>query len=738
MRKVDLVLGALVAVAVACHHEAVPPPPAADAGARPATSALAEAGPGADQGGDAAASSPEWAELLRQERWVEAARAIDGLPDAEKSAPEVRFARGYAAAKAGDGKTALVALAGLESSLPLLVPYVERLRAEAKATVGPFLEAAEYFDKGSSVDDALAAARAFVAAKVPKRARTACLRVLSARHRSRAAEAEARSIRMHVASKSPQETARDARWLLLHAPDLSFAKGADAALHKADPKHPLTGREELARSQVLASAGLLDGALDALDHARWAAAPKLTPLEIKRARADAMMRARTRYLPAAEIFLETSAAGGPHAADDLLSSAHAASRADKDDVAIARYAQVVRRFPHTPQAGSAIFLAARLELLHGRWTKAAAGLDDYVQHHGGGAERADALRMRAVAHLMAGDVKLARRLFEQRSASGRDALARARMANLAATAALRDGDRTHAVARWTEVARTYPLTWPALVARARLAEAKAPLPPVIDPAKEDGGAPLALQVRLPPPVDVLHRLGLDGEAEAALRAREGTVTGANPSRAVESLCRAYAEVGRGHRRLQVAQQVSASAVETAPTGASRWAWECLFPTPYAGAVDDAEMKETLPTGLVHAVMRQESGFDPDVVSPARAVGLMQLLPETGKKVAGSMGLLPGTLDLTQPGMNIALGAHYLHDLIVRAKGSVPVAVAAYNAGPSVMHWVSQMKGIELDAFVESIPFAETRGYVVRVMGNLARYAYLRSGAAGVPSLSMKL
>jgi soluble lytic murein transglycosylase len=156
-------------------------------------------------------------------------------------------------------------------------------------------------------------------------------------------------------------------------------------------------------------------------------------------------------------------------------------------------------------------------------------------------------------------------------------------------------------------------------------------------------------------------------------------------------------------------------------------------------VRDDEAREALPEGLVYAVMRQESGFDPDALSAARAVGLLQLVPETAKQVALASNAPHDDARLTSPPYNIALGARYLHDMLARYHGAVPLAVAAYNGGPeSVSRWLARPKGMDLDVFVERIPFAETRGYVARVMGNLARYGYLQKADLGVPAVSLRI
>src|SRR5262249_13659489 len=138
-----------------------------------------------------------------------------------------------------------------------------------------------------------------------------------------------------------------------------------------------------------------------------------------------------------------------------------------------------------------------------------------------------------------------------------------RAATMEALSASREGDRTHAIARWTEVARAKPLSWPALVARARLTELGAPLPPLIDPA-DATPAPEPLRITLPPPVDMLHRLGFDGDAEDALAVREAVVTQAAAGRATEALCAAYGMIGRARRRYQIALQIPNTLLQSAP------------------------------------------------------------------------------------------------------------------------------------------------------------------------------
>ena len=138
-------------------------------------------------------------------------------------------------------------------------------------------------------------------------------------------------------------------------------------------------------------------------------------------------------------------------------------------------------------------------------------------------------------------------------------------------------------------------------------------------------------------------------------------------------------------------------------------------------------------------MRQESGYDPDAVSPAHAIGIMQLLPETAQPIAEDLGLPKDDLRLTSPAYAVRIGARALHQLLDHFHGSTPLAVAAYNGGTeSVDRWLSRAPGMKLDTFVERIPFKETRDYVARVMGNLAHYQYMLGGDAGVVGVELEL
>ena len=163
------------------------------------------------------------------------------------------------------------------------------------------------------------------------------------------------------------------------------------------------------------------------------------------------------------------------------------------------------------------------------------------------------------------------------------------------------------------------------------------------------------------------------------------------------------------------------------TLAQAQAWDEVlerFPRPYAERFTEAARTQGVPVTLAMAVARRESGFWTEARSPVGAQGLMQLMPRTAQSVAKSIDLdSPTDLVLTQADTNIKLGTAYLGQLLQRFNDNRMLALAAYNAGPSrAKKWYTNPQPI--DAFIEGIPFAETRAYVKAVLLYAAIYAQL--------------
>ncbi len=153
----------------------------------------------------------------------------------------------------------------------------------------------------------------------------------------------------------------------------------------------------------------------------------------------------------------------------------------------------------------------------------------------------------------------------------------------------------------------------------------------------------------------------------------------------------------------------------------------MYPLPYPAHVFDAAAQTEVPAHLIYAIMREESHFEFDVVSRAGAVGLMQLMPETARRVARSKELGIDVDDrLDEPAVNVAIGTWYASDLLRQGDGSVAWMLAAYNAGPgAARRWLEPgVAGDDAIVAVESIDYRETRGYVKRVVESANVYQAL--------------
>ena len=155
-------------------------------------------------------------------------------------------------------------------------------------------------------------------------------------------------------------------------------------------------------------------------------------------------------------------------------------------------------------------------------------------------------------------------------------------------------------------------------------------------------------------------------------------------------------------------------------------WWHAWPAPFLSEVIAATAgRSNLDPALVYAIMREESGYRPSVVSSSGARGLLQLMPETAERVAAGAGIAaPSIEDLFVPRVNIQLGALYLEGLLRRFDGRTSAAVSSYNAGPiAVARWLDRATG-EDDEWVEDIGYDQTRAYVKRVMRSLYAYRVL--------------
>jgi len=159
--------------------------------------------------------------------------------------------------------------------------------------------------------------------------------------------------------------------------------------------------------------------------------------------------------------------------------------------------------------------------------------------------------------------------------------------------------------------------------------------------------------------------------------------------------------------------------------------EQRFPMPFKQAVVARAQSIGLDPAYVYGLIRQESRFVMDAKSGVGAAGLMQVMPATAKWTAKKIGLsdfTPGKIN--ERDTNIAIGTGYLKLVLDSFQGSMPLAAAAYNAGPSrARQWrgASGAPAIEAAIWAENIPFNETRDYVKKVLSNATLYAVMQTG-----------
>ena len=151
-----------------------------------------------------------------------------------------------------------------------------------------------------------------------------------------------------------------------------------------------------------------------------------------------------------------------------------------------------------------------------------------------------------------------------------------------------------------------------------------------------------------------------------------------------------------------------------------------YPNPYAELAEQVEKKHNLPSAIIHSIARKESLFNPNIVSYAGAMGLMQFMPRTYELNRTKAGLPPlEDGELPGPIESIVCAGYEFESLMSRFERQLPLAIMAYNGGPeAVSNWVNRSGDAPIDIFVEKIAFRQTRNYVRRVYQNLARYRLL--------------
>ena len=177
--------------------------------------------------------------------------------------------------------------------------------------------------------------------------------------------------------------------------------------------------------------------------------------------------------------------------------------------------------------------------------------------------------------------------------------------------------------------------------------------------------------------------------------------------------------------------------ELLPKGEGRLIWEATYPQAFSPLIEDVAGDEGIPPSFVRAIAREESSFDPEVVSWAKAYGLVQLIMPTAKRFASEVGEKATPRTLKKPSVNLKIGARYMAWLWSRLNENPALVPSAYNAGEgAVRRWLQEDATRPLDVFIEEIPYDETRRYTRRVLQTYGVYQWLADEQ--LPELRPKL
>ncbi len=219
----------------------------------------------------------------------------------------------------------------------------------------------------------------------------------------------------------------------------------------------------------------------------------------------------------------------------------------------------------------------------------------------------------------------------------------------------------------------------------------------------------------------LRTIAFDASAELELKAAFAAT--ASPRFIVEAAQAAFDQghfaTGMNYGRMAIAN-FDARAIKDVPANV----WKVLFPLPYEAILRREAERNNFDAMFAAGLIRQESTFQADAVSHANAIGLMQILPKEGRRLARERKVRYSKSSLFDPNVNIELGMVDIADL-VRTTGASEYAAAAYNAGDDrLAQWKAERAYEEIPEFVESIPFTETREYVQIVVRNATMYRLL--------------
>lgn len=514
-------------------------------------------------------------------------------------------------------------------------------------------------------------------------------------------------------ARGDREGALDAFRAVLDAVDRGSAATLAATALAESGAIPTEDLPALGR--ILQRGGEADLALDLYDrYVEEASASPPVTLRLARAR---LMAGAGRLAEARDEFGSLAGSADPEVGAPALDNlARVQRRLGAGDAAETAQDQLVERFPGSREAVDFIFFRADADHDAGRLAQAMEGYGQTAAM-APAIDRAGLARMRlGQLHIGAGDHRRAALVFEDYLADFPDGRRWQEAAYWAAWTRLRLNDPELAAAHVALVARGDPLSYYAFLGAELLGEDH---DPELDPDLPFDESAVFWMYEPLREAGLLERAGMNSAA-ADIVARLVERAGDRPG-ALLRLAEGLIAQGMHIEGIRVGGRAQSAGYPRSPRLV-----RAAYPLPYRDIIFDEAAKHDLDPFLMAALMRQESAFDAEIVSGAGAIGLMQVMPATGRELALREGPHPfSAAALLVADVNLHLGARYLARMLARYDGQLPLVLSAYNAGPSrANRWRRLPEASDLQRFTERIPFFETRNYVKSVERNLRIYRWL--------------
>ena len=452
-----------------------------------------------------------------------------------------------------------------------------------------------------------------------------------------------------------------------------------------------------------------------------------------------MLSSRGKHEDAERIYEQLTEPEVPDdiAAEALYLLARRQLKIDDNDAAQRIFERLMERAPRDSKARIAEFKAGWIDHDADRFDAATKRMVRYAERHRRASDRDEALWFAGWSQYLAKNYDAAeqhlKRILKEHSRSSMVPQTYYWLGRIHQ----QRNEAEKAKAAYQRILLITPMTYYAVWAKLRLAQYGEPPPAVTPPKTLETPSSLERALTVlgparPTTIDraiLLHSEDRPGEVHRELSA---ALESLRPS---EDLKRAQIaellnHLGAHNLGLRTVQKILGSGRDLEQEDLTAWiAWRQAYPKAYPKEVEKAQTQHEISPEFIWSIMRTESHYRPTLRSRAGALGLMQLMPATARRIGKTAkGGQKYAARYRKPNSNIWLGAWYLGALLKRYGGQIAPAAGGYNAGPRAMdRWLQAFDGLPLDEFIERIPYRETRRYVRRVIENWAIYLLIYKG-----------